>query len=269
MRGRIIGLALAGFLVGTAQAQTLRGLVRDAESLKPIPGVTIQVEPGPAANRVITDSAGSFSLRLPGAGLYKVGATRIGYLPHAADTVRVAEGETVTLRIELAQRAVPLHPMIVTDRLSRLPYGFEQRRAAGFGRFMDPADIEKRHASSTSDLFRGMPGVHLTPLSRGTGFILQLRKGAGFCQPVMWVDGLPIGDSRQSLDLLIESSQIEAIELYPAVSQAPVQFRAGDCGVVLFWMKHEPTEAPRKPKHWKMALGVAAGLGLGLVLLLR
>jgi len=247
-------------------AQSVRGTVVDAGTRKPIAGATVQIGYDTVHHRTATDSAGAFTVRLPAPGLYMVAAMRIGYLQHGADTVRVGEGETVTLRIELDQNAVPLHPVVVTDRLSRLPNHFEQRRAMGFGRFLDPDEIEKRHASKTTDLFRGMPGAHLTPLPRGAGMLLQLRKGAGFCQPVMWVDGLPIGETRQSLDLLIDSNMIEAIELYPAVSTAPVQYRSGDCGVVLFWMKHARSEVQPKPQHWKLALGVAATAGLLLAL---
>jgi hypothetical protein len=266
MRSRIVITFIVSFAAGM-KAQTVRGVVVDAATRKPLYGAAVLVGADSVQRRATSDSAGAFNLRLPGAGLYMVGATRLGYLRHDADTIRVGEGETVTLRIELDQTAVPLHPVVVMDRLSRMSNGFEQRRVLGFGRFMDQDEIEKRHASKTTDLFRGLPGVHLTPLPRGMGMVLQLRKGAGFCQPVLLVDGLPLGDSRQSLDLLMDSSMIEAIELYPSVSTAPVQYRSGDCGVVLFWMKHGPAEAQPKPQHWKLALGAAVAVGVLAVLL--
>lgn len=264
----------AGFFIlafcgaAAVQAQTVRGTVQDAVTHQPVARATIRVASDSLAWRATTDSAGAFSVRLPRPGLFTIEATRIGYRQQG-DTVRVDDGETVALRIELAENAVTLHPVVVVARHSRLPEGFEQRRAMGFGRFLDPADIESRHASRTTDLFRGLPGVHLTPLSRGAGMIVQLRKGAGFCQPMMWVDGLPLGETRQSLDVLMESTAIQAIEVYQSVSTAPVQYRSGDCGVVLFWMKHTREEPRSKPKHWKVALGAVAALGLGLVLALR
>jgi len=267
MRRRIVGLLALMVCSKGLRAQAVRGSVQDAATHKPIANAVVQVGSDSAARRVISDASGGFALHLPGPGLYMVVATRIGYLKHDADTVRVGAGETVTLRIELDQTAVPLHPVIVTDRFVRMSNGFEQRRALGFGRFLDSDDIEKRHASKTTYLFRGLPGAHLTPLPRGAGLILQLRKGAGFCQPFMLIDGLPVGESRQSLDLLIDSNMIEAIELYQSVSTAPVQYRSGDCGVVLFWMKHGPAEAATaKPQHWKLALGIAAAVGLLAVL---
>ena len=250
-------------------AQTLRGTVQDAATHRPLANATIRVGLDSSASRITTDSAGSFTVRLSRAGLYTVAATHIGYRREESDTVRVGEGETVTLRIELAENAVTLHPVVVIARHGQLPDGFEQRRAMGFGRFLDPTDIDKRHASRTTDLFRGLPGVHLLPMSRGAGMLLEFRKGASFCQPVIWVDGHPLGDGRQSLDLLVESSTILAIEVYQLVSTAPLQYRSGDCGVVLLWMKRAPEEPQGKPKHWKIALGAAAALGLGLVFALR
>lgn len=263
-----IGLLILVF-AASLRAQTVRGTVRDAATHQPVPDATVRVGSDSTARRATTDSAGAFQLRLSRPGLYVVAATRIGFRREESDTVRVAEGETVTLRIELAENAVTLHPVVVIGRHGNLPDGFEQRRSMGFGRFLDPTDIEKRHASRTTDLFRGLPGVHLTPLSRGAGMIVQFRKGAGFCQPIIWVDGHPLGENRQSLDLLVESSTIQAIEVYQLVSTAPLQYRSGDCGVVLLWLKRAPEEPQGKPKHWKVAFAVASALGLGLVLALR
>src|SRR3954469_7201705 len=235
MRWRIITAVLLAMKASTATAQAVRGVVLDAATEKPIAGATVQVEwPASEPRRTTTDTAGGFMISLPGAGLYTVSAIRIGYLRHSGDTIRVDDGETVTLRIELDQNVVPLHPVVVTARRSRLPPGFEQRRAAGFGRFLDHTDIEKRHPSQTSDLFRGMPGVHLLPLPRGVGLRLLMRKPSGDCQPVIFVDGLPLGDNNQSLDLMMDSNVLEAVEVYTSVSTAPVQYRAGTCGVVLF-----------------------------------
>ena len=254
---------------GAANGQAIRGVVLDVATHKPIPGATVQAASAGEPRRAATDSAGNFFISLPDAGLYTVTALRIGYLRHEGDTVTVGYAETVSLRIELDQFAVPLRPVIVTERRSRLPAGFEQRRAAGFGRFLDHTDIEKRHPSRTSDLFRGMPGVHLAPLPRGVGLRLLLRKPSGLCQPYVYIDGLPLGDNSQPIDLTMDSNLIEAVEVYPSVSTAPVQYRTGNCGIVLFWTRQVPQETQSKPKRWKAALGVTAALSFLLVLGLR
>ena len=135
----------AGFFIlsfcgaAAVQAQTVRGTVQDAVTHQPVAGATIRVASDSLAWRATTDSAGAFSVRLPRPGLFTIEATRIGYRQQG-DTVRVDDGETVALRIELAENAVTLHPVVVVARHSRLPEGFEQRRAMGFGRFLDPTD---------------------------------------------------------------------------------------------------------------------------------
>jgi hypothetical protein len=249
------------------QAQAVRGTVLDATTQRPIAGASISVTADTGTSRrAVSDSAGNFQLSLPRAALYTVVVSRIGYAKHGGDTIRIKSAEIVTLRIEMDQRATPLHPVVITDRMSRMPPGFEQRRAMGFGRFLDRSEIDQRHPIRTTDLFVGMPGVHLTPLARGVGMQLQLRKPTGYCVPAIWIDGLPLGENRQSLDLMMDSNVLEAVELYQSVSTAPIQYRGGDCGVVLFWTRQVPEEAPVKPKRWKVALGVSAALGLLLVL---
>ena len=97
--------------------------------------------------------------------------------------------------------------------------------------------------------------------------MLLLRKPTGLCQPTVWVDGLPLGEARQSLDQMIDSQIIEGVELYPSVSTAPLRFRSGDCGIVLFWTRQVPEEASPRPKRWKVALVASAVLGLLVVTL--
>jgi outer membrane cobalamin receptor len=159
--------------------------------------------------------------------------------------------------------------VIVTERTSWLPDGFEQRRAAGFGRFLTRKDIESRTASNTTDLLRGMPGIQLTPVrrGRGPGQILQMRGTAGLCQPAVWIDGVQLADDGAGLDAILAPGMLEAIEIYNSTSTAPSQYRTGMCGVVLFWTKRSPPDDAKRTRWWKIALG--ASVGIGLVLLLR
>jgi hypothetical protein len=272
LRDRIAASLLFAIIgAGAGRAQSLRGVVLDAATRNPIAETMIQVgsDHGNQHRRATTDSAGVFYLSLPGPGLYTVVATRIGYLQHRGDTVRVGDSEAVGLRIELDRNVIPLRPVVVTERLSWLPEGFEQRRAAGFGRFLTRTDIENRHGSQTSDLLRGMPGLQLTPLRRGRGSatMLQMRGPGGLCSPAVWVDGVPLADGGQSIDQVLTPGVLEAVEVYNSTSNAPIQYRTGNCGVVLFWTKRGPDENRVKTKWWKLAIGATAGVGL--VLLMR
>lgn len=271
MLQRLIGsLALAIVGADALTAQSFRGVVVDAATRNPIAGTIIQagIDRGNQPKPVTTDSAGAFFLPLPGPGLYTVRATRIGYLQHRGDTVRVRDAEAVGLRIELDRNVVPLRPVIVTERLSWLPDGFEQRRSAGFGRFLTRKDLETRRASNTTELLRGMPGIQLTRVGRGRGSAntLMMRGTGGLCSPAVWVDGIPLNDGGASLDQVLNPSLLEAVEVYNSTSNAPIQYRTGTCGVVLFWTRRGPDENREKTRWWKLALGATAGVGLVLIL---
>ena len=266
-------LILATLGAGVSQAQSLRGVVLDAATRNPIAGTIIQAgsDHGNQPRRATTDSSGEFSLILGAPGLYTVTATRIGYLQHRGDTVRVGNSETVGLRIELDRNAIPLRPVVVTERLSWLPDGFEQRRSTGFGRFMTRTDIENRRGSRTTDLLRGMPGLQLTPVGRGRGStsLLQMRGTSGLCTPAVWIDGIPLADGTRGLDEVLNPGQLEAIEVYNSTTTAPIQYRTGNCGVLLFWTRRGPDENRVKTKWWKLALGATVGLGLVLLMMKR
>jgi hypothetical protein len=268
---RVIGVLLVALASGAAGAQSFRGTVRDAATRTPIAGTIIQVrsERGNQPRQTTTDSAGEFVIDLRSAGLYTVVATHIGYLQHRGDTIRVGDAETVGLRIELDRNIILLQPVIVTERVSWLPAGFEQRRMSGFGRFLTRTDIESRRGSQTTDILRGLPGLVLTPArrGRGQGSVLQMRGTTGLCQPIVWIDGIQLTDGGQSLDQVLNPSMLEAIEVYSSSASAPLQYRTGNCGVVLFWTKRGPPDDRVKTRWWKLALGATAGVGL--VLLLR
>ena len=257
-------LLVASPLVGLAAAQSLRGVVLDASNRAPISGTAIQLQldRGTQIRRATTDSAGAFSITAPEAGLYRVTATRLGFLQHRGDTVRLGNAETVTVEIQLDRTAVPLRPVVVTERLNGLPDGFEARRAQGFGRFLTRKDIEARRGSQTSDILRGMPGLVLTPVrrGRGPGNTLSFRGPAGLCQPAVWIDGVFIAGA--SVDEILPPTTLEAIEVYNSTTTAPIQYRTGNCGVVLFWTKRGVTEDRAKIKWWKLLLGASAGVGL-------
>lgn len=255
-----------------ASAQTVRGVVLDAATRVPIAGTVIQLQPAGESRprRVTADSSGAFSLSMPAAGLYTLTATRLGYIQHRGDTVRIGDSETVGVEIRLDRTAIPLRPVIVTERVSALPNGFESRRAAGFGRFITRTDIENRRSSSASDLLRGIPGIVLTPArrGRGPGSTLNMRGPAGLCQPAIWIDGLYIASfADMSIDAMLTPAVLEAAEVYNSTSTAPSQYRTGNCGVVLFWTKRGQTEDRVRTKWWKLALG--ASVGVGLVFLLK
>jgi hypothetical protein len=254
-------------------AQTLGGRVIEAGTAVPIQGsvVVAQDDRGGKPRQATSDSIGSFLLLLPAGGVYTLTVTKLGYLQHRGDTVRVGSSESVKVEVRLDRTTVPLRPVIVTERISWVPEGFEQRRAAGFGRFLTRQDIDQRRASNTSDLLRGIPGVVLMPpgrRSRGSASTVMMRGAGGLCQPAVWVDGVHLSSFGDAVvDQVLTPGALEAAEIYNSTSAAPAQYRTGNCGVVLFWTRRNAANEGARIKWWKLGLGALTGVGL--VLLIR
>lgn len=269
--GLLVGLLLAPIerIVSEAGAQSLQGIVLDAATRAPMSGATIQLTAtqGGSPRQTTSDSLGSFAVMLTRAGVYTLTATRLGYLQHKGDTIRIGESELVSVEIRLDRTALPLRPVLVTARYSGLPEGFEARRTSGFGRFITRTDIDSRRASNASDLLRGLPGIVLTSQRRGPGSTLQMRGTAGLCQPAIWIDGVYVAQfAGVSIDNMLSPLVLEAAEVYNSATTAPIQYRTGNCGVVLFWTRRGGHEEQGRTKWWKIALGVTAAGGLALLI---
>jgi hypothetical protein len=259
-----IGLLVLG-LSSQAASQSLQGVVIDAASRAPIAGAVVELRLPGSRNpvRATADTAGLFFIYLDRHGLYNLRATRLGYLQHAGDTLRIRESEAVSVEIRLDRSVLPLQPVRVTARISGLPEGFETRRATGFGRFLTRQDIDNRRASQTSELLRGMPGVVIARQRRGSGQALLMRSALGLCQPAVWIDGMYVAPfAGLNIDDIVVPAVLEAAEVYSSIATVPTQYRTGTCGVVLFWTKRGAGDDRAKTRWWKIALGASAAIGL-------
>jgi hypothetical protein len=112
--------------------------------------------------------------------------------------------------------------------------------------------------------------VVITQQRRGNTSVLpaliQMRGPTGLCQPAIWIDGIFVAQfpGGTTLDDVLLPSAIDAAEIYTSISNAPVQYRSGSCGVLLFWTKRGDPGDGEKLKWAK----VAAGLGAAVVFLL-
>ncbi|MGH7555626.1 MAG: carboxypeptidase regulatory-like domain-containing protein [Longimicrobiales bacterium] len=86
----------------------------------------------------------------------------------------------------------------------------------------------------TTDLLRGVAGVHPTPSRRGTGSIVQLRGG---CIPRVFLDGLRIQLLGMTIDDLVRPAELEGIEIYRGAGELPAEFAHGACGAVVLWTR--------------------------------
>jgi hypothetical protein len=97
-----------------------------------------------------------------------------------------------------------------------------------------------------------------------------MRGVAGLCQPAVWIDGLyvALGTVGTTLDDLLAPQMIEGVEVYNTVAAAPIQYRAGSCGVVLFWTRRGGRGDGARLDWRKIVAGAGAAV-LFIVLVLR
>jgi hypothetical protein len=179
-------------------------------------------------------------------------------------------GEQVQIELRMARTAIPLEPLVVTTRRSARLQGFYDRmQRPGFGRFISREQIERRPGTRTTDLLRGMPGIHIVQTSRGgmTGAnLITMRGGSGRCLPTLYIDGMEVRQFPESgADEFISPTMLEGVEVYTGTGGIPGAFPTmNGCGVVAFWTR---TDTGR-PWSWRRLL-IGAGLFTLLVMIAR
>lgn len=240
-----------------ASAQAVQGVVIDNRNASGVSAATVRVVEGEkAGGGTETDNQGRFLLRLPGAGVYRLEVTRLGYEKTRSQTFEVLGGDTVTVEFRVAPDAVLLDPMTVTARSTRGRDRFEARmKEWGKGVYLTPDQIDSMKLRTPTDVFREMPKVKMTwewgersdgsrgqmptILSQmGTGCILYMLNGV-FVQPPPWATDRPArGAPRQApgaaLSRAVWSSyqlghllpeEVAAVEAYRSVAEVPPELR--------------------------------------------
>jgi hypothetical protein len=284
LRSACRGVVLATVLFVTvaahdAHAQRVRGRLLELSSEDPIPAgiVTLLSADGAAVLNGVSDREGYWTLDAPGPGSYYVAAARIGYQRWVSGPVTLQAEDDWNSVFRLRRLPVMMEPVVISARATRQYLdraGFYQRQHANFGHFMSPEDIEKRRATTVTELLTGLPGVSVG-LTRTGGSVgvraVELRGSdvarGGVCRPRVFLDGIMYaqGDSRPrreddematearleslmqrvdqaiSLDDIGHPSTIAAIEIYRSATQVPVQFGGASvetlCGVIVIWTR--------------------------------
>jgi len=111
-----IFLAFAILLIPPgANAQVVRGQLLDGESGLPLEGAMIVLQgPSGEMGRVLSNAAGRFLLRAPGAGTYSVRADRIGHRSTTSDPFPLSAGDTVDIRLVAEVQAIELDALEVS-----------------------------------------------------------------------------------------------------------------------------------------------------------
>lgn len=260
---RAVASALATLaFAAAAEAQLIQGTVIDDESRSAVAGAGIVLLTPLTSERVhaVTSAAGTFLIRAPRSGSYRLQVTHPSYATYEADSVFVGSGQAVMLEVRLGRAAVPLEPIVVTARRNAGMPGFDDRREAGFGRFITREDIDRRSAFRTTDLLRNIQGITLRRTGRSM-MVLMRGGGTGLCEPALWIDGVLVRQlPGNTIDDFLTPGIIEAAEVYPSYAAAPTEYAVGLCGVILIWTRRGAGE-DGSPWQWKKVLaGASAAL---------
>jgi hypothetical protein len=270
-RRLILAMVATTLAVLPLRAQDFVGRVIDADTEEPLPGVHVVLMDTERRGQggVFSDDDGRFLLTVPGAGEWRISATRIGYGAIVSDPVPVEAGERVEVEIRLGVEAIPLEALVVQGRSTRrgtdIDRFYDRMERGGFGRFVSLEDIERTHPIHATDLLRMTAGVRVVGAS-GPGRRPALRM-AGGCVPAVFIDGTQINrfDPNDSLDYYLHPSSIEGIEIYRSAGQGPPgYYDPRGCGLVLVWTKRGSEDG--KPLTWGRVFA-AAGIVLGVLIL--
>ena len=244
--GRFTLLAVVAVLLPTAlRAQTIVGHALDAGNRAPLVGASVVLvdQANGVQARTSTDAEGLFTLRALPPGSYRVRVESLGYETTESGSLALGEGaEPLPLEILLDPLPIELDPVTVNAEapVSRNMEGFLRRRAAGFGRFIGPEDIERRNPFRVSDLLVSQTGFRRGGFTPQEIRVRSRSPSGGFCAPAVYVDGIRNHNAADYFDMEVpDVSLIRAIEIYQEAQQAPYQPPAlggePQCAVIVIW----------------------------------
>jgi hypothetical protein len=270
-----VGAAVACLVTLGARAGAqgvVSGLVREDSTGRPLAGVDVSIEGSKAQAR--TDSAGRYAFEAP-AGT-QIAAFRLpGYHPLR---VRVSvKGDTVradaTLVRAISQQLDPVLVNAPKPLASPGRDGFAERRAMGFGNFIDSTALRAREERRVSDVLSELTGVRMWEYRDPGSSIVQLRAISpirqmtqGFraggtiggtnrsvaappslqCWVSVFFNNSPVYRSDRagageppdfSRDYSVSS--LESIEYYKSAAEVPQQFGGSNanCGALVLWSR--------------------------------
>ena len=219
----------------------IAGVVVDSSGRR-LRGVEVLVADGSA--RTTSSDSGQFLLRGLKSGKIQFLVRAVGFGP-ATFTTELRAGRTRQIRVILTPTSVQLSTITVLDSLSApllAQTGFFERKRQGWGSFISPEDIARRHPMNASDMLRSVNGVEVISRLPGRTTILSTRSMSmsGRCVMNVFVDGSRAYMSGgMTIEEVISGSELGAIEVYPSASETPPQFivMGSDCGALVIWTK--------------------------------
>ena len=219
-----IGMALPA----TAQTGSIAGLVTDAESQTPLPGVNIVIEG--TQRGVATNTAGRYEISDLSPGDYTIVASFVGYSALSRD-VTVEAGETATLDFALQSSAMQM------DEIVAVGYGEQQRRdVTGSVSSVSGSDLQEVSNTSIDLGLQGLSaGVYVQRGRTKPGDnaeqvrIRGNRSISAGNDPLYVVDGVPLTGGLGD----INPQNVESIEVLKDASATAIYGARGANGVII------------------------------------
>jgi hypothetical protein len=238
---RRAGAPDAGERIVTSGTGAVRGLVRGPNG-QPLSNVRVALLSGATETR--SDGGGQFSLPALPHGTHTLEARAIGYLP-AQEIVDIVAFRDATAEFQLIDLRAFLLDTVNVRAVRQLEaaarQGFERRRRAGSGYFLDESQIDTMRAFSFRDLVRSIPGVRFV---RGNRIDDSWHEHVEFtfggraqpCLPAIYLDGSLLLEGRTDLDAIIGPHTVRRIEVYHRGVALPAEFASNRrCGVLAIW----------------------------------
>lgn len=254
MNARRSTVAVLAFVVSTsaaAQTAMITGTVLRDSAGHQLAAAEVAL---PDLNRHVTANwAGEFKIGGLPAGRHQILIRHVGFAP-LLDTIDVADGAKIDREFVLLETPTKLGEVQVKapERKYISPglQEFEERRKAGFGYFIDEAEMRKSNERRLIDVLAEMPSMtRFTVKSGGSIMREYLSSGRkaknGQCPVTTYIDGIRVYDSAKDMpDQMPDLSRFSAreyaaAEYYSGGATIPLKYNASSsgCGVLLLWTR--------------------------------
>ncbi len=257
LRAFAAAAALVALLPATAVAQELAGVVRDAGSREPVPSATVSLlgADGAALARVLSDSAGRFTLTAPRPGAYRLEVRRIGYAARAPETLRLEPGAVTEVEVLLSTEPVALEAVVVETRSRRAREAVARGTPLRLLTRQDIEEVERRsNPQHVGDLARAFsPDVVVKYATRAMdGYkticieaVQRVRRTVNCDMVLVVLDGMIIEDPSLVLHGMVPD-HVESMEFLKPTEGGVRYGTLGGQGVLLINTRGSGEWAPRR-----------------------
>ena len=241
-----------------AQQAAVRGVVRDAVTEEPLPGVNVYLEAaslqgahvkgvhvkgahvrgtGAVVAGAATDLEGRYELTNVAPGAYRLVASFIGFKKYESDVV-LAAGEVLAHDVALREDLLGLEEVVVTGQGA----GIESRRLSTTVEVITPAQIAATPTTRIEDLLQArLPNaqVRFSSGQPGTATMIRSRgvtSANGSTTPVIYVDGVRVDNlnTAAALDVDTGGAQSGAVVDIPVENIERIEFVKGGAASTVY-----------------------------------